>query len=191
MKTYIMKLLVILAFAVGLPVLAMAGNGHGAYKLDGAWVAKVQEAPGQWSYVISSDPSGRRASGHGSIDSGFNVEVICAMYGYDVDFEPSDSSSPILVNIVMTGPRTGHYYAIWYGLKKLDPPSILSAQIVMIGVVTGELEFVGPGEIHGTHNFALYEPTADGNNDGFPDEGMPTECEFVSTTVDTRLPMPE
>lgn len=191
MKRYITRLLVMLTVTFGLPMLAMAGGGHGAYKLDGAWVAKVQESPGQWSYVISSDPSGRRASGHGSIDAGFNVEVICLMYGYEVDFEPSDSSSPILVNIVMTGPSTASYYAIWYGLKDLEPPSPLSAQIVMIGVVTGELEFDGPGKAHGTHNFALYDPAADADSDGFPDENMPTECTFPSTTVDTRLPMPE
>ena len=42
---------------------AMAGKGHGAYKLGGAWVAKVVEAPGQWTYVVAADPSSPEPGG--------------------------------------------------------------------------------------------------------------------------------
>lgn len=189
MKIYITKLLVILTFTFGLSVSAIAGQGHGAYKLDGAWVAKVNELPGaQWSYVISADPSGRRASGHGSVDSGFNIEVL-----FGPIFEPNDSLSPILVNIVMTGPDTASYYGIWYGLKNLEAPSTVTTEVVFIGIVTGELKFVGPGKAHGTHNFALYHPMQDGDGDGFPDEGETAALifPFPVTTMDTRLPLPE
>lgn len=186
MKKYMTHLLVILTFIFGLSASAIAGGGGGGYKLDGAWVAKVVGVDGQWSYVVSADPSGRSASGHGSIDSGFNVDVLAPSV-----FDPIESSSPILVQTVMTGPDTASYYAIWYGLRKLGPPSPVSTEIVMIGVVTGELKFVGPGKAEGSHNFALYLPGQDVDGDGFPDEGQTAPVMFPAYTVETRLPLPE
>jgi len=192
MKTYIVRVLVVVLLAFGFVVPAVAGGGNGAYKLGGAWVAKVESvfggpppAEGQWSYVVSADPSGRRAAGHGSIEAGFNVDLLFP------GFEPIDTSSPILVNIVMTGRDTASFYAVWYGLKKLGPFDPVTNEIVMIGVVTGELKFVGPGKIHGSHNFELYRPDQDSDKDGFPDEGETPVHAFPATTVDTRLPMPE
>jgi len=186
MKKYIMQLLITLTLIFGLSISGMADEGKGVYKLNGAWVAKVNGMPGQWSYVISADPSGKSASGHGSVDVGFNPNAICGPL-----FEPTDSESPILVNMIMTGSDTVSYYAIWYGLKDLDPTGLVSNEIVLIGVVTGELKFVAPGKSHGSHNFALYDPTADADGDGFPDEGSTAQCMFPMTTVDTRMPMPE
>ena len=192
MNTYLLRVLVILIVALGFVVPASAGGGDGAYKLGGAWVAKVDSvfggpppAEAQWSYVVSADPSGRRAAGHGSIDAGFNVDTLFP------GFEPSDSSSPILVNLVMTGPDTGSFYAVWYGLKKLGDFDPVTNKIVMIGVVTGELTFVGPGKAEGSHHFKLYRPDQDKDKDGFPDEDEEPEYAFSATTVDTRLPMPE
>jgi hypothetical protein len=189
MKTYILRLLVVLGlvFSVSAPV--VADNDGGAFKLEGAWVAKVVDSPlpGQWSYAVIADPSGKRASGHGSVDIGFSTE---AVLGYPY-FEPSDSSSPILVNVVKTGPDTASFYSIWYGLKDLGPSSPSSHEIVFIGVSTGELKFVGPNKMHATHNFALYYPSQDDDGDGFPDEGETTPFTFQLKTVDTRVPMPE
>jgi len=188
MKICVTHLLVILALLFGLSVPTMADPGNGAHKLEGAWVAKVPGRFGQWSYVVSSDPSGKRASGHGSVDIGFNANEVC--FG-QAQFEQSDTASPILVSIVMTGPDTASYYAIWYGLKDLGPDSLLTNEIVLIGVVKGQLHFVAPGKAIGTHNFEIYQPTADEDNDGLPDEGADAACVFPMTTVDTRLPMPE
>jgi hypothetical protein len=187
MKKGCIRKWVAFALMLGLSVPVMAGQGVGAVKLDGAWVAKVVDAPGgQWSYVISADPSGRRAAGHGSIDVGFRFEAILgAQY-----FEPTDSNSPILIDIVMTGPDTASYHAVWYGLKDLDPPNVSKSEIVVIGVVTGDLQFVEPGKAFGTHNFELYYPWQDGDGDGFPDEGETTPFVFQLTTVDTRVPSP-
>jgi len=188
MKTYLLHLLVILALAFGVSVPVIADKGDSAFKLEGVWVAKV--APpyiGQWSYMVSSDPSGKRGSGHGSVDIGPRANFICG----DL-FEPTDSESPILVSMVMTGPDTVSYNSIWYGLEDLPPEVPISNAIVLIGTVTGELEVVAPGKMHGTHNFALYTPDADlAPHDGFPDEGATPACEFQLNTVDTRLPMPE
>lgn len=164
---------------------AIAGEQPASYKLSGAWVAKVVGMPGQWSYVVSADPSGRSAAGHGSIDAGFNVDSI-----FGPVFEPTDSDSPILISAVMSGPDTASFYAIWYGLKELASSSPISHEIVLIGVVKGELEFVAPGKAYGTHNFEFYFPSQDADGDGFPDEGEYTPYTFQMNTVDTRLPAP-
>ena len=77
MKSYVTRLLIVLALAFGLSVPAIADKEGSAFKLEGAWIAKVVEAPGQWSYVLSSNPSGRFASGHGSVDVGFSANINC------------------------------------------------------------------------------------------------------------------
>jgi len=192
MKTYLLHLLVILALTFGVSIPVVAGEGDRAFKLEGAWVAKVPPPyVGQWSYVVSSDPSGKRASGHGSVEIGFRANFICYLNGFETEFVPTDSESPILISMVMTGPDTVSYNSIWYGLKDLDPSSPIVNEIVLIGVVTGELEFVAPGKMYGTHNFALYYPEADTDGDGFPNESATPACVFQLNTVDTRLPMPE
>jgi hypothetical protein len=50
----------------------------------------------------------------------------------------------------------------------------------------GEARFISPGRVEGTHHFALYLPSADGDGDGLP-EGAPV-LTFNATTMDTRLP---
>ena len=164
---------------------AMADQSSSAYKLGGAWVAKVVGVPGHWTYVVAADPSRRTAAGYGSVDSGLRTEVF-----FGPAFEPSDKMSPILVEIAMTAPDTASYYSVFYGLKTLEAPSPISTEIVYIGVVTGELKFVGPGKAEGTHNFAYYYPTQDADGDGFPDEGETTPYMFQLNTIDTRLPSP-
>lgn len=192
MKTYVLHLLVILALTFGVSASVVADNGDSAFKLEGVWVAKVVPPyVGQWSYMVSSDPSGKRGSGHGSVDVGPRANFACALNGYLTEFEPSDTESPILVSMVMTGPDTISYNSVWYGLKDLGPMSPISNEIVLIGTVSGDLEVVAPGKMIGTHNFALYYPTADADGDGFPDEGATPACLFQLNTVDTRLPMPE
>jgi hypothetical protein len=167
----------------------MAGGGSDNYKLGGAWVAKVVDSPlpGQWSYVVIADPSGKHATGHGSVDIGFSTDAVLG----GTYFDPADSTSPILVSVVKTGPDTASFYSVWYGLQDLGPDSPVSDKIVFIGVVTGELEFVGPNKVHGTHNFKLYFPEQDVDGDGFPDANQTTPFAFELKTVDTRLPLPE
>jgi hypothetical protein len=164
--------------------MAMAGKPAGDNKLEGAWVAKVVGFPGQWSYVAIPDSSGRRASGHGSVDVGFDP----AVFGCELD--TGDRESPILVNIKMTGPETAESYAIWYALKTSDSDP---TQIVFIGEVRSEFEFVAPGRRNATHYFSFYLPDQDVDPaDGLPDEGEVPECvaPVAIYTVDTRIPAP-
>lgn len=161
---------------------AMAEKG--AYKLEGAWVAKVVGFPGQWSYVLVPDPSGRRAYGHGSIDIGFNPSIFgCALGDANAD-------SPILISLRMTGPDTGVAYSVWSALTTADPAL---AEIVFIGEVRTETKFVAPGKSQSTHYFAFYLPSQDVDPaDGFPDEGETPACSAPVPiyTMDTRLPAP-
>lgn len=158
--------------------------GKGAYKLDGAWVAKVVGFPGQWSYVFAADPSGRRASGHGSIDIGFDPGV------FGCELGEADADSPILINIELTGPDTSVAYSVWYALSTMDTAA---REIVFIGEVRSESRFISPGKSESTHYFSFYLPSQDVDPaDGFPDEGEVPACSAPVPiyTVDTRLPAP-
>lgn len=158
--------------------------GPEAYKLEGAWVAKVIGFPGQWSYVLAPDASGRRASGHGSVDIGFDPAV------FGCQFAKANAETPILISLKMTGPDTGVAYSIWYALSSADPAA---TEIVFIGEVRTETKFVAPGRSESTHYFAFYLPSQDHDPaDGFPDEGETPACSAPVPlyTLDTRLPAP-
>lgn len=162
------------------PVTA-AGDGMGAVKLEGAWIAKGVELPLQWTFVLSPDSSGRRAALHGSIDVGTGSG---AAFG-------ADYASPIIGQLVMTGSDSGKFSTMWYGIKRL-PSGPLSATIVYIGVNKGEVKFVGQGEAISTHHLAYYLPSSDADGDGLPDDGAtPVFGPITLTTTDTRLPLPQ
>jgi hypothetical protein len=166
----------------------LADKGPQAFKLEGAWIAKVVGTPAQWSYVISADPSGRRAAGHGSIDVGFNEGL------FGCSLTPPDSTSPILINVVMTGPDTAAGYSIWYGLRKVVGP--FEAVVVYLGVVRSELKFVAPDQIEAKHYFAYYVPGENGfeptDYNPFPGDDATPVCGSSEPvyTVDTRVPAP-
>jgi len=153
-----------------------------SFKLEpGAWVAKVYGVPMQWSYVIAADPSGRHAVGYGTIDVG--------VYTAGLD-EMIDYTSPLLIDVVMTGPGTVKFNSVWYGIKK-EQVGATSATIKYIGVNKGELKSVAPGKSEGMHEIAYYWPETDADNDGFPDPGAEPIAPPVKVyTVDTRLPSP-
>jgi hypothetical protein len=159
---------------------AAADDKSQAFKLEGAWVATVVGVPMQWSYVVSPDPSGRRASGHGSIEVGVVLP------------EPftSDFTSPLLVEMVMKGPDKAVFNSIWYGLKR-TPEGPLNTEITFIGMNQGEIRYVEPGKAVGTHHLEIYHPSQDTDGDGFPDPGQTPQVVFdESTTMETRLPLP-
>jgi hypothetical protein len=158
---------------------AAADHGKGAIKLEGAWVAKVKDypLPLQWSYVLVPDASGRRASLHGTIDVGL------AIFGQDV------TMTPLIGEVVMTGPASGKFNSVWY--ERVAGPSPLTSTILFIGVNRGEIKFIGQGKVEGTHNIAFYEASSDVDGDGYPDPGATLYAgPLVFKTIDTRLPPP-
>jgi hypothetical protein len=146
-----------------------------------AWIAKVAGLPGQWTYVVSPDPSGRHAVAHGTIDVGFSVAQL---------FGPVDATTPLLIDVKMTGPKTASFNSIWYGVKKPATPGMLTMELVYIGVNRGTLDFVSHDKIEGTHTIEYYALSADGDGDGLPDPGSVPVYSVPLTTVDTRLPSP-
>jgi len=149
----------------------------GANKLEGAWVSKVQEVPLQWSFVLVPDASGRRASLHGSIDVGL------------ASFGPTVTTTPLLGELVMTGPASAKFTSVWYGRTTTTGP--LSATIVYIGMNQGKIELTGPGKSVSTHHIAYYAPSSDADGDGYPDAGATPIAPAVDvTSIDTRMPSP-
>ena len=157
-----------------------AGNGGGgAVKLEGAWIARGVEGPFQWTYVLSPDPSGRQASLHGSIDVGAGP----LPSGVHV--------SPLIGNLVLTGPDTARFNSVWYAIVDLPPGAPVGGVIVSIGVNTGEGRLVD-GRWHATHHIASYSPDSDADGDGLPDPGaVPVDEPLTVHTIDTRLPLPQ
>lgn len=182
MKTRIISsVMVFLAIlATGMLGVVAQGGVPGAQKLEGAWIAKVDGVPAQWTYVISADSSGRLASGHGSIDAGFWLGEL-----FD-----TDKSSPILISMAMTGPETGVADSVWYGFKALPPPSLITYELVYIGTVDSTFTFVGADKLVGLHNFAIYAAAQDIDGDGLPEPDQAPVYSFQVTTQDTRLPSP-
>jgi hypothetical protein len=182
MKSRIIASLISFMAILGMAMVgvASAGEGRSAYKLEGAWIAKVDGSTGQWTYVLSPDASGRRASGHGSIDIGLFVSP------------DSDTSSPILTEMEMTGRNTLSAYSVWYGLKELSPIAPLdpTRELIYIGVVQSTGKFVTPNKLEVSHYFEFYDQSADEDGDGLPDPGQDPFATLNLTTSDTRLPSP-
>jgi hypothetical protein len=178
-RLFIIPTLAIMTVAMLIaPRIVASGQDQGAYKLEGAWIAKVTGMDGvpagtplpfQWSYVVAPNASGRRASLHGSVDVPFPSTV-----AYDY-------VTPITGELVQTGPDTTAFSAIWYVVRRDSPVN----QVVLIGTATGEGRFIAPGRLEGTHHFAFYLPSADIDGDGFP-EGSPINT-FNATTLDRRV----
>ena len=152
-----------------------------SFKLEGAWIAKVPGLPMQWSYNLSPDPSGRRASMSGSIQVPIKPVMINPALFPDWEY-----NSPLVGELVMTGPDTGIFSAVWYGLKQ-GPPNGFD-QVVLIGVNSGHVKFTGPGKSEVTHHLGLYAPSTDVDGDGLPDPGQSPAVCLPTTTIDTRLP---
>ena len=155
---------------------AMADKG--AYKLEGAWVARPIEVPLQWSFVFSPDASGRRASARGAFEVG------------PPSYFGSTATSDLLIEAEMTGPDTIRFSAVWYGLSA---PSVygLSADIVFIGIDKGVLTFIAPGKLLGVHYIEYYLPEQDADGDGFPDPGEdPVVGPELLHSVNMRIPAP-
>ncbi len=159
-----------------------SAQDQGAFKLEGAWIARVTSFNGnpwsaltQWSYVIAANASGRKGTIHGSIDVPFPIANPATA---------ADYSTPITGEVVQTGPDTLADKSIWYAIRKTYPVH----QILNIGTATSEGKWLGPDKIEWTVHFAIYLPSADTDGDGIPEADSVPIASFTVTTLDTRLP---
>jgi hypothetical protein len=163
---------------------AVAPSPNSVKLESGVWVSKVVGTPAQWNYVATADPSGRHAAAFGTVDVAFYSQLDALI----------DETSPLLIDVVMTGPDTATFNSVWYGIKHYDEETALEKQIsgyiVYIGVNRGTLKYTSPDRADGTHNICYYDAaTADVDPaDGFPDAtAVPFFCPDTVYTVDTRL----
>ena len=99
---------------------------------------------------------------------------------------PADTSSPLIGEVVMTGPNSGKFTSLWYGINQTPVP-----HIVYIGMNNGEILFLDPGHVMGTSNIVFYLPSADADGDGIPDpDAVPLAPAITLHTIDTRLSLP-
>ncbi len=172
------------AFGVALGavvILTQAGwTGLGTYKLEGAWVAKVPGMPLQWTYTLVPDPSGRRAAMYGSIQVNIPPAIVPPNPFPDLEY-----NSDLVGELVMTGPGTAKFTAVYYGMKKDFPFN----KVVYIGVTSGQVRFTGPGKAEVTHALAFYAPETDVDGDGLPDPGQAPALCLPSLSRDTRVPL--
>ena len=150
-----------------------------SFKLEGAWIGKVTGTPVTWSYTLAPDPSGRRAAMSGSVQVPLGPSVLIPTLFPDMEYY-----SPMVGQVVMTGPDTSEFTAVWYGMKKAFPFN----KIVFIGVNSGQGRFTGPGKAENTNHLAFYAPSADADGDGLPDPGAaPALCLPASLSLETRV----
>jgi hypothetical protein len=180
-KTRVLIAVIVVAAVLAL-VLWAGVSAHPArgLKLEGAWIARVTSFEGgpwpfltQWSYVVTADPSGRRGTVHGSVDVPFPGV-------------PGDYVTPIIGEVIQTGPETAVDNSIWYHVQKASPVN----EIVAIGTAKGEWRWLGPDKVETTIHFAIYDPSADTNGDGIPEPDAIPLTAFTVTTEDRRLPLP-
>jgi hypothetical protein len=169
----------VVAAACMLTAPATAGDVvTGAGKIEpGVWIARVVEAPGQWSYVVTSDPSGRRGAAYGTVDVG--------LYTAGLD-DLTDRTSPLLIDLVVSKRGVVQFNSVWYGLKKVSN-GVTTAEIIYIGMNHGTITYVGPNKATGVHNIEYYLPTQDANHDGLPDPGQQPIGGATVHTTETRL----
>ena len=166
-------------FAFNSHVQSEPGNRQ-AVKLEGAWIAKAIGNPTGWTYTLSPDPSGRRATITGFIHVPITPSIINPNLFPDWEY-----NTPSVGEMVMTGPDTVQFTGHWFGMKKGFPFN----QVVLIGLNSGSAKLTESGQWLASCRLALYAPSADADGDGLPDPGQdPIVC-VPSTVLCTRVPI--
>jgi hypothetical protein len=91
-------------------------------------------------------------------------------------FPDADHVSDAIGQAVRIGLNTYEKTLVAYGTKKAEPPGVLP-EIVYIQVVYGKGVLTGPNTLEGQGTIAFFDPSADADGDGLPDEGAePIVC---------------
>ncbi len=178
MKTSISKLLkcrlaqaggllaVIAAVAAGI---AWSDHPEGRIKLEGAWIAQVDNGIRGLVTFAPSDPSGQSAVIRAQMV--WPPELLAAL--------GLDAVTDEIAEEVVTGNRTTEYTGIWYGLA--------GGRIALICLDNTTSTYVNPTKRINVHVGSLYLPTADADNDGYPDPGTSPVMTFTNKAIGKRV----
>ena len=178
MKTLLTKLLRYrLAQAGGLlavvvavaATIAWSGTPEGRVKLGGAWVGVLDNGVRGTAIYGATDPSGLK-----SVYRGHFVfpPATLAMMGVD-------TFTDLVADEIVTGENTSESVGISYGLS--------AGQIALILVDHSWFTHISPNEKHNTHETSIYLPSADANNDGFPDADAQPIMVLPASSISKRI----
>ena len=178
MKTVLPKLLkcrlaqaggllaVIAAVAAGI---AWSDHPDGRIKLEGAWIAQVDNGLQGMVTYAPSDPSGQSAVFRAQMV--WPPALLAAMGLEAVTDEIAEE--------VVTGRNTTAYTGIWYGL--------VGGTKVLICVDHSTCKYVSPTKRINVHVGSAYLQSADADNDGYPDPGALPFMTFTNIGIGKRL----
>ena len=158
-------LLAIIAAAAA--TIAWSSDSAQSFKLEGAWIS---QSAGDVRALLTQVPD---ASGHSAVFRGQMVWKPEALARLGLDAVTDE-----IAEAVATGPNTGKYSGIWYGLA--------GGRIVMIFLDNSTFTFDGPSSVV-QHTIDVYLATTDADNDGFPDPGSTPVTTLLSTSNGKRV----
>jgi hypothetical protein len=148
---------------------AWSGQNERRVKLEGAWVAQVDNGLRGLVTYAPSDPSGQSAVIRAQM---IWPPALLGMMGIDAVTDE-------IAEEVVTGNKTSQYTGIWYGLA--------GGTIALICLDNTTCTFVSPTERINVHVGSVYLPAADANNDGYPDPGTSPMMTFTNTSIGRRV----
>ncbi len=157
---------VIAAVAAGI---AWSPAPNARTQLGGAWIAQVDNGMRGLVTYGATDPSGRSATFRAQMI--WPPELLAAM--------GIDAVTDEVAEEFVTGKRTTEYTGIWYGLA--------GGRIVLICLDNSTCTFVSPTHRINVHVGSVYLPTADADNDGYPDPGTSPMMTFTNTSIGKRV----
>ncbi len=178
MRTFITGLLkgrktrwgmLVAAIAAAAATAAWSSDSQVLAKLEGAWIASTDNGIRSLVTFAPSDPSGRSAA--------FRNQMVCppeilAALGVEAYTDEVGEG-------VVTGPTTGKYTAVWYGL--------VSGRIVTILLDNSSFMLVSPTQLTIDHTVSVYLAAADADHDGYPDPGSTPVAVLTAHSVSKRL----
>ena len=161
--------MLVAAIAAVAATVAWSSDSQVLAKLEGAWIGNTDNGIRGLAIFCPSDPSGRTAA--------FRYQMVVppenlAALGVDAFTDEIGES-------VVTGPTTGKYNGIWYGL--------VGGRIVTIFLDNSSFTLVSRTQLTIDHTVSVYLAAADADHDGYPDPGSTPVAVLTAHTVSKRL----
>jgi hypothetical protein len=157
--------------------IAWSGGPEARVKLEGAWIAQVDNGTRALVTYGATDPSGQSSVFRGQMV--WPLEMLASM--------GLDAVTDEVAEEFVTGKNTTQYTGIAYGL--------VGGRIALIFLDNTTSTYGSPTQRTNVHTLTLYPgpanpyslPTADADNDGFPDPGTSPMMTFTSKSIGKRV----